>query len=121
MGVVDADSLYRQPWLGQSWEGFVIEQTLAVSAGLRDRVQPFYLRTSDGYELDLVLERGTERWAVEIKLTSNPSSGEVERLRKTAEMIGAHRRILICRVARSFGNDNLLVTNVNGWLRRLTR
>ena len=29
MGVADLNTLYRQPWLGQSWEGFVIEQTLA--------------------------------------------------------------------------------------------
>ena len=120
MGVTHLEHLYRQPWLGQSWEGFVIEQTLATISGASAETQPHYFRTSDGYELDLVLDRGTERWAVEIKLTSNPSSGTVERLQKTAEMIGADRRVLVCRIARGFENERLLVTNVPGWLRHLT-
>ena len=120
MGVMDLEHLYRQPWLGQSWEGFVIEQTLAVITGSRGLIRPFYFRTSDGYELDLVLDRGPERWAVEIKLTSDPSRGEIERLQTTAEMVAARRHILVCRIARSFGNKRLFVTNLSGWLRCLT-
>ena len=117
MNVSDLDHLYRQPWLGQSWEGFVIEQTLATLAVVGQRAQPYYFRTSDGHELDLVLDWGSERWAIEIKLTSNPSPGMIDRLRKTARMIGATREILICRIARKIENDRLLVINPSGWLR----
>jgi hypothetical protein len=119
MGVTDLEHLYRQPWLGQSWEGFVIEQTLATLAATGKRVQPFFFRTSDGYELDLLLDWGTERWAVEIKLTSNPSTGMLERLNKTADVVGATRRILVCRVKRKIQNERLLVIDPNGWLRDL--
>lgn len=119
MGVSDIESLYRQPWLGQSWEGFVIEQTLAVTAPLSPNV--YYFRTSDGYELDLVLQIGSERWAIEIKLTSNPSTGDVGRLEKVAAMINADRRVLVCRIARSFENDKLLVANLPAWLDRLCK
>jgi predicted AAA+ superfamily ATPase len=120
MGVTDLEHLYRQPWLGQSWEGFVIEQTLATISGRGIQARPYYFRTSDGYELDLVLDWGSDRWAIEIKLTSNPSRGDSERLQKTAEMIDADRQIMVCRIARSFENDRLFVTNPSGWLRRLS-
>jgi hypothetical protein len=41
-------------------------------------------------------------------------------MQKTADMIAAQRRIFVCRIARSFGNDELLVTHLPGWLRHLT-
>lgn len=119
MNVSDLEQLYRQPWLGQSWEGFVIEQTLAALDARGERVQPFFFRTSDGYELDLVLDWGSSRWAIEIKLTSNPSPGMIDRLHKAADMIAAERRILICRVARRIENERLLVSNPASWMRWL--
>ena len=119
MGVSDLEQLYRQPWLGQSWEGFVIEQTLATLLAVDKRVQPYFLRTSDGYELDLVLDWATERWAVEIKLTSNPTSAMVDRLNQTADMIDATRRVLVCRVARKIETEQLLVASLPVWLKTL--
>lgn len=119
MNVADLDQLYRQPWLGHSWEGFVIEQTLGTLSAVGKRAEPLSFRTSDGYELDLVLDWGKERWAVEIKLTSDPSPGMIERLHKTADMVDAARRVLVCRVGQGFENDRLLVTNLPGWLARL--
>ena len=119
MGVVDLEHLYRQPWLGQSWEGFVIEQTLAALSASDRRTRPYFLRTSDGHELDLVLDWGTERWAVEIKLTSNPSSAMIGRLNRTADLIDATRRVLVCRVARKIETERLLVTSLPVWLRTL--
>jgi hypothetical protein len=120
MNVGDLEHLYRQPWLGHSWEGFVIEQTLAAITAVGKRAQPLFFRTSDGYELDLVLDWGTQRWAVEIKLTSNPSTGMIDRLHKTADMIDADRRILVCRTARKIENKQLLVINPAGWIKQLT-
>ena len=42
LNVTDLTQLYRQPWLGHSWEGFVIEQTLATLSATGQRVQPFF-------------------------------------------------------------------------------
>ncbi len=117
MGVRDLDHLYRQPWVGHSWEGFIIEQTIETLAAVGARAQAFFFRTSDGHELDLVLDWGDERWAIEAKLTSNPSTDMVARLNKTADMIDATRRILVCRIARKIENETLLVTNLAGWLK----
>jgi hypothetical protein len=114
------EHLYRQPWLGASWEGFVLEQTLAILEAGGRRVQPFFFRTSDGYELDLVLDRADGLWAVETKVTSNPSPDAVDRLRRTAALIGADRCILVCRIARKIESEGLLVIGLPAWLRMLS-
>jgi predicted AAA+ superfamily ATPase len=119
MRVQDKDMLYGQAWLGQSWEGFVIEQTLAALTIRNRPATPYYFRSSDGYEVDLLLDWGHERWAIEIKLTSNPSKQEIDRLHKVADMVNACRRILICRIASPFGNDQLAITNLESWLEQI--
>lgn len=120
MGVTSLDQLYQQPWLGASWEGYVIEQTLASLAAAGKQVMPYYFRTTDGQELDLVLDHGHERWAIEVNLTSNPTRSMLDKLMRTAELVPSKRAILVCRVARKIENDRLLVTNLSGWLRELT-
>lgn len=67
----------------------------------------------------MVLDWGTHRWAIEIKLTSDPSTQMIDRLNKTADMIDADKRILICRIARKIENASLLVTNLSGWLKKV--
>jgi predicted AAA+ superfamily ATPase len=119
MRIQDMDMLYGQPWLGQSWEGFIIEQTLTTLSMKNKTATPYYFRSSDGYELDLVLDWGVERWAIEIKLTSNPSKQEIDRLNKVADMVGATQRILLCRIEEAFGNEALTVTHPEKWLRGL--
>jgi predicted AAA+ superfamily ATPase len=119
MGVTDLDNLYRQPWLGQSWEAFVIDQTLDTLSAGDLRATPYFFRTSDGYELDLVLDWGTDRWAIEIKLTSNPSAAMIDRLNATADLIGASRRVLVCRIARRIETEKLLVASLPVWLKKL--
>lgn len=65
------------------------------------------------------MDWAAHRWAVEIKLTSDPSTNMIDRLNKTADMIEADKRILICRIARKIENARLLVTNLSGWLKRV--
>lgn len=47
------NTLLGHPVVGGSWEGFVIENIMAV---IPSRVQPYYYSTSRGEEIDLVLE-----------------------------------------------------------------
>ncbi len=63
------------PVAGASWEGFVVENLLAVAP---PRAMASFYRTSAGAEIDLVLELpGKERWAIEIKraLSARPEKG----------------------------------------------
>ena len=62
------DELMLQPWVGLSWEGWGIEQICITLKNLGADFEPYYFRTSDGYELDLLLKYKTNLWAIEMKL-----------------------------------------------------
>jgi len=65
------DDLLGHPVVGNSWEGFVIENILSI---LPSRTQSFFYRTQAGAEVDLVLDFGGQKgkWAIEIKRGSAP-------------------------------------------------
>jgi predicted AAA+ superfamily ATPase len=100
LSVGSRETLLVQPWVGASWEGFVIEQILGSLQATGRRAEAFYLRTSDQYEIDLVLSIDGEVWAIEVKLTTNPAADDLRRLDKTADLIGAHRRFLVSQASR---------------------
>ena len=120
MEVRNFDHLITQPWVGASWEGFVIEQTLCTLAALDRRCSFYYLRTSDQQELDLILDFAGEIWAIEIKLSRNPSMDDLAKLKKTAGLINASRRILICRTTKPVDGGQIVVTNLPTWLKMLS-
>jgi predicted AAA+ superfamily ATPase len=68
LDIATGDDLFAHPSYGASWEGYVIEQAITAAAGYR---ASFY-RTSDGTEIDLVLEKGRRRIAIECKASSAP-------------------------------------------------
>ncbi|MBI4586827.1 MAG: ATP-binding protein [Planctomycetes bacterium] len=100
------DDLLAQSWVGASWEGYVIEQVLGAFQQAGKSVEPYFLRTSDQYELDLLLDLGRTQWAFEIKLTGQPKSADLSRLNKTADLINAHLRILISQTSDSIEEKN---------------
>jgi len=84
------DALLGNPVLGYSWEGFVIENILTA---ISDKWQVSYYRTSEQTEIDLVLEKPDQRWAIEIKRNSAPKiPGGFHR---ASEDIKANRKYLI--------------------------
>ena len=101
LGVDGLDHLLGQPWAGASWEGFVIEQILGTLQARGVESNPHYFRTTDGWEIDLVLEMRGKLWAIEVKFTSNPAPQDIARLDKAADLIGADRRCLVSTVTQS--------------------
>ena len=93
------EDMLGHPVAGMSWEGFVIENIMAVTP---DWVQPFFYRTARGAEIDLVLEFAPDlHWAIEIKraLTQpKPSAG----FYIGSEDIKAKRRLVIYPGKHSF-------------------
>jgi predicted AAA+ superfamily ATPase len=61
------DDVRNHPVHGQSWETFVLEDIIRREKLRHPHAQFFFWRTADGAEIDLVIERGSERVAVEIK------------------------------------------------------
>lgn len=71
LGLTDYDDVVSHPVAGGSWEGWVIENLIAVAP---TSTQAFFYRSAAGAELDLVLELPKrQRWVVEIKRSSSPS------------------------------------------------
>jgi len=62
------DSLLANPIAGASWEGFVIENIITEY----NRWKPSFVRTSNGAEIDLILERAGKRHIFECKLSKAP-------------------------------------------------
>lgn len=119
LNVPDTKGLLHQPWVGASWEGFVIEQVLGVLKQCDCTFEPYFLRTSDQHEIDLLLDFGRDLWAVEVKLTANPSPQDMERLNRTADMVGANRRFLVSQVCTITEGKNRASCNLPWLLERL--
>lgn len=57
--------------IGASWEGYVVQQIIA---NLPYNVDPYFYRTQDGAEIDLVLVKGNKPYLlIEVKYSSTPT------------------------------------------------
>ena len=70
LGIGDEETLHGHPVIGFSWEGFIIEQVLA----LRQPRDAWFFRTAAGAEIDLLLpgRSSTPTHAIEIKYALDP-------------------------------------------------
>ncbi len=69
LGLPSVLALQGHAVAGASWEGFVVEQVLAVVPPL---AEVGYYRTAAGAEIDLVVEVGPRRIGIEIKFSAAP-------------------------------------------------
>jgi predicted AAA+ superfamily ATPase len=70
LGLVDREDVLGHPVVGQSWEGFVIENLILVAP---ERSEASFYRAAGGAEIDLVLSLpGHDPWAIEIKRSLEP-------------------------------------------------
>ena len=69
LGITDMASLRSHPRYGASWEGFALEQVLA----LLGSNNVYFWSTQRGAELDLLLFRDGMRWGFEFKCSDAPS------------------------------------------------
>ena len=70
LGLEDHDAVFGHPVVGDSWEGFVIENILRITP---DRTRANFYRTAAGAEVDLVLQiPNLGLWLVEVKLGFSP-------------------------------------------------
>lgn len=70
LDITEKKTLLYHNAIGNSWEGYVIEQVLQL---LPNTIQAYFYRTHDGSEMDLVLVKGIKPFAcIEIKTTNQP-------------------------------------------------
>ena len=68
LGIDTMEDLFAHPVYGASYEGYVIENILSRFP----RGQASFYRTANGAEIDLILTKGMEKIAVEIKASTSP-------------------------------------------------
>jgi hypothetical protein len=117
LGLMPEADLWAQPWVGASWEGWVIEQILAGRQARGENLQAYYFRTQDGLEADLLLEFGEHREIIEIKLTTSPSPEDFARLEKVAALSKATRQVLISRANRAVVTKDKWSVDLAAYLR----
>lgn len=99
--------------------GFRDRTNSYLAGSLRLERGALFLRTSDGIESDLLLDWGGQRWAIEIKLTSDPTQAMLWGLQKAAELVAASDQTLICKTVEEIRSDSLLLTNLPSFLNEL--
>jgi predicted AAA+ superfamily ATPase len=107
LGLQELDAVLSHPVAGSSWEGFVVEQLITAAP----TAQASFYRTSNGAEVDLVLEfRDGQRWVIEIKRSSAP---RVSRgFYVAATDLSAVRKLLVAPVNQPYpAKDGIEVMN----------
>ncbi|EKB49107.1 ATP-binding protein [Cecembia lonarensis] len=103
-GIDSYEDLINQLLVGNSWEGFVIEQICNV---LGDEYEYYFYRTHQGAECDLLLIRsGKVKYAIEIKNTLSPKISKGFRI--SMEDTKAEKGILLSRIQDSYPLDTNL-------------
>lgn len=116
LGAPNPSSLLSQPWVGASWEGYVVQQLLSTLDSEGQIYDAFHLRTSDQKEIDLILELAGQRWAIEVKLTSRPRREDLASLNMIADLVDSDRRFLVCRRSELIQSGNQTICDLNGML-----
>ncbi len=92
LGLTENDVLSDGDLLGRLIETFVVSQCRAEFALMSPAPRMHHLRTSEGREIDLVVEVGARRLiAIEIKATASPDTGDARHLRWFRRELGDDR------------------------------
>jgi uncharacterized protein len=116
LGLSAKSPITSHSWIGESWEGWVIEQILSTRHARGQQTDAWYFRTADGLECDLVLECEGQRELIEIKLTTAPAMADLTKLRKIRELIGADRLVLLTRSEKTHVTGDTWMTDLPSYL-----
>lgn len=112
LGIHDYNSLLGNPIFGASWEGLVIENILV---NFPDWEYYFY-RTASGDELDLVLEKGNRRIAIECKAATAPKV--TKGFWRSIDAIQPQKAFIIAPVSDTYAlTDQVTVCGLEDFLR----
>ncbi|HJS89085.1 MAG TPA: ATP-binding protein [Steroidobacteraceae bacterium] len=102
LGIATADALLTSPARGNSFEGFMIQQIAALEEIHRPASRFYFFRTHAGAEIDLIIDRGSERIGVEFKAGVAIERHESANLRRGIEDGVIHRGIIAYQGSRRF-------------------
>src|SRR5579862_3786379 len=102
LGIESARQLDVSPQRGASWEGFIIEQIVRREKLAYPASQFYFWRTATGQEVDLIVERGSERIGVEIKVGSHVAGSGFKNLRTAMDDLKLTRAWLVNQADRRY-------------------
>lgn len=109
LGIGTFDDLLAHPSLGASWEGYAIENITTANPGF----EPYFIKTSNGAEIDLILKKGMQRKIYEFKFsrTPSPSRGFYEILK---DLDAENEKVyLVAPVDEAYEyKKNIFITNI---------
>lgn len=116
MGLYTKESLFTNVHIGASWEGFVIEQIINT---LPYTIQPWFYRTQQGAECDLLLEKnGQVMAAIEIKHSTSPAATKGFRI--SMQDTEAKKGYIIGKVETTYQLDpHITVTNLQDFIQQV--
>ncbi len=116
LGLNSFDALLNHVQRGASWEGFVIEQIIN---NLGDDIRPWFYRTQQGAECDLLLEKNGEVIAViEIKHGMAPKASKGFRI-CMADTEAVHGYLIGNGEETYEAEEKITVTNVTAFIKEL--
>lgn len=114
LDIQNSRALQLHPMTGYSWEGYVIEQ---ICQKLGPRYEPYYYRTQDGSEMDLVIAKGAEPFiSIEIKSSQSPSISRGMR-ESVNDLNTRHNYIIVPGDIKSyFADDTIKVMDLEAFM-----
>jgi len=74
--------------LGQLLETFVFGEIEKQASAHPERISLHHLRDKDGYEVDIVVQRGVRHAGIEVKAASSGREGDFRGLKRLRELLG---------------------------------
>ncbi|MBF0216045.1 MAG: ATP-binding protein [Candidatus Omnitrophica bacterium] len=95
------------PPYGRAFEHFIMVETKRILDYSEAASKMSFFRTSDGAEIDMILEFRDEIWAVEIKASGEPRLSDVRGLRSFISDHGHTRAICVCFTPRPYKYEKI--------------
>ena len=95
------------PPYGKAFEHWLILETRRILDYREREYSLFFFRTSDGAEVDLILNIGKEIWAIEIKSGASPRASELSGLRSFSGDHKPNRNLCVCQTPRRYSENGI--------------
>ena len=100
--ILSSEELMTSPQRGCSFEGYTVEQLIQAVTLEGSGWTPYYFRTSDDIEVDLLLVRGSEKIAIEVKTKLSCCEEDVHGLRKACRLLGISKSFVVALGGESY-------------------